>query len=369
MRRCNLRERLVCRRGYYLGVIARVAAVMITTLDCLAETDGQKWHHLVDGTFRNPVGSAEGTATFGDMLSFFARRMRDKPPSVPPTHVLPQAEALATYNAMAGMDTVTWLGHAAFLLRLDGKTVLTDPYLTERAGRLGLGPNRYVEPGIALEALPPIDVVLVSHNHYDHLDAKTIEALPNKGRIHVVVPLGLGEFFEQRGYVNVIERDWYESTSIDGIEIQVLPAIHFSRRGAFDRNRTLWGGFAIRTQTVKIYHSGDTGYGPVFREIGERAGPFDLALVAIGAYLPSSIMKTVHLTPEEALDVVEDVKANAAIGMHWGTVQLTDEDPFEPPERFRAAASARGWSANRAQIMRIGATQPLPILLSNQSAK
>ncbi|MFT4563976.1 MAG: N-acyl-phosphatidylethanolamine-hydrolyzing phospholipase D [Gammaproteobacteria bacterium] len=367
MRRCESSQTFVGLLANRLGVFMLVSAVVISSTQCLAETNGQKWHHLDNGTFRNPVGSAQGTATFGDMLSFFGRRMRDKPPQVPPTHVVPQTQALQTYNATAGQDTVTWLGHAAFLLRLNGKTVLTDPYLTKRAGRLGLGPNRYVEPGLALASLPPIDVVLVSHNHYDHLDANTIEALPNKDRIHVVVPLGLGEFFEQRGYVNVIERDWYESTSIDGIEIQVLPAIHFSRRGAFDRNRTLWGGFAIRTPTIKIYHSGDTGYGPVFKEIGERAGPFDLALVAIGAYLPTSIMKPVHLTPEEALAVVDDVKADVAVGMHWGTVQLTDEDPFEPPERFRAAASARGWSANRAQVMRIGETKPLSKLLEKQS--
>jgi N-acyl-phosphatidylethanolamine-hydrolysing phospholipase D len=284
------------------------------------QAPGKPWHHLSNGEYRNPQGSAGSAATFGDMIGFFS-----------------------------------------------GKTVLTDPYLTARAGRLGLGPLRFVEPGLSLASLPPIDIIVVSHNHYDHLDENTIEALPDKQRTHVVVPLGLGEFFSKRGYANVHERDWFESVSLDGVEVEVLPAIHFSRRGAFDKNRTLWGGFAIRANGKAIFHSGDTAYGPIFSEIGERAGPFDVALVAIGAYLPASIMETVHITPEEAVRVVDDVMATSAVGMHWGTVRLTDEDPFEPPQRFFDAASRAQWAPNRAWIMKIGETLPLSDLIARKN--
>ena len=284
---------------------------------------------------------------------------------VPSDHVIPQAEALDAFTATNGEDTVTWLGHAAFLLRLNGKVILTDPYLSKVAGPFGFGPERYVAPGLALDSLPPIDIILVSHNHYDHLDAKTIEAISGKQYIKVVVPLALGEFFRQRGYLNVHELDWYESVIFDSIKVQVLPAYHFSRRGPFDRNRTLWGGFSIRGSDFSIYHSGDTGYGPLFAEIGERAGLFDLALVAIGAYEPSSIMQAVHVTPEEAVQLVDDIGKNVAIGMHWGTVQLTDENPFEPAERFRAAAHAADWKDGRGRILKHGET----ILVSTLRSK
>ena len=329
------------------------------------QAPGKPWHHLDNGQFRNPPGSPTGTATFGDLTTFFWRRIRTKPPTVPADHVIGQVKALAAYEATVDQDTVTWLGHAAFLLRLDGKTVLTDPYLTKVAGPFGFGPERYVAPGLPLARLPPIDIILVSHNHYDHLDAKTIEALPGKDRIHVVVPLRLGDFFRERGYVNVHENDWFERVVIHGIEIEVLPAIHFSRRGLFDRNRTLWGGFAIRAGGRSIYHSGDTGYGPIFSEVNRRSGPFDLALVAIGAYEPRSIMQSSHVTPEDAVQLVDDIGAERAIGMHWGTVQLTDEPPFEPGIRFLKAARTAGWPEGRARIMKIGETLLLSDLTSS----
>ena len=349
---------------HLLGV--NLAAALLVLAGCGSTPEhasGKPWHHLDNGQFRNPRGSPVGTATFGDMAAFLLRRMRDEPPVVPAGHVVPQAEALIAYAATDDEDTVTWLGHAAFLLRLGGKTILTDPYLTDAAGPFGFGPQRYVAPGLPFNQLPAIDFILVSHNHYDHLDAKTIEALPGKERIHVIVPLKLGAFFRARGYVNVHEHDWFERVVIDGIEIEMLPAIHFSRRSAFDRNRTLWGGFAIRAAGVSIYHSGDTGYGPIFREIGERAGPFDLALVAIGAYEPRSIMRSSHVTPEQAVQLVDDINAKIAIAMHWGTVKLTDEPPFEAPIRFRNAARDAGWSDGRARVMKIGETAVLSTLI------
>ena len=341
------------------GII--VGCMVMTALSSCVTTPqqaaGKPRHHLADGTYRNPQGSPADTATFADMVAFFFRRMGDTPPRVPDDHVIAQSEALTAFNAAQGDDSITWLGHAAFLLRLDGKLVLTDPYLTDVASPVAFGPKRYVQPGLPLDRIPEVDIILVSHNHYEHLDAKTVEQLPGKDRVAVVVPLGLGEFFRSRGYANVTERDWYETVTVADIEIEVLPAIHFSRRGLLDRNRTLWGGFAIRSGKRTVFHSGDTGYGPVFSEIGERAGPFDVALIAIGAYEPASIMKPVHVTPEEALQIASDIRARTAIGMHWGTVQLTDEPAFEPRSRLIAAARNSAWRNGRASVMRIGETR------------
>lgn len=347
---------------------ALAAALMASTLlaGCApapVQAPGKPWHHLDDGTYRNPPGSPAARATLADMFAFFWRRLRDVPPAVPAGHVVPPAEALAAFTAHGDVDALTWLGHAAFLLRVGGVTVLTDPFLSDVAGPAGFGPERFVAPGLPLAALPPIDVILVSHNHYDHLDHDTVVALPGKAHVNVVVPLGLGAFFRERGYANVHERDWYERANVAGIEVEVLPAVHFSRRGLFDRNRTLWSGFAIRANGRSVYHSGDTAHSAVFTEVGERAGPFDLALVAIGAYEPRSIMRASHVTPEDAVRLADDVRAGVAVGMHWGTIRLTDEPAFEPPGRFLAAACRAGWRDGRARVMRIGETVPLSRLL------
>jgi L-ascorbate metabolism protein UlaG (beta-lactamase superfamily) len=348
-------------------LVAALAAVglMMTTVACssneAAQAPGKPYHHLADGTFRNPPGSPVRTAGFGDFWSFMARRVASRADSVevPAGHALPQAEALAALRAMHGADSITWVGHASFLLRMSGLWVLTDPYLGEVAGPLGFGPHRYVAPGIALADLPPIDVLMLSHNHYDHLDAATIEALPNKDRMTVVVPLGLAPFFAERGYKTIVELDWYSGTAIGPVTVTALPAVHFSRRGPFDKNRTLWAGFAIADDKTRVYFAGDTAYGPVFKEIGQRAGPFDLGLVPIGAYLPQSIMKASHVTPAEAVRLADDIGAARTIGMHWGTVVLTDEPQFEPPVLFREAAAAAGWAPERAGLMRIGETWAL----------
>jgi L-ascorbate metabolism protein UlaG (beta-lactamase superfamily) len=323
---------------------------------------GKPYHHLADGTFRNPPGSPARAAGLEDFVPFMMRRVaaRADAVAVPPGHVTPVETALADLEEMAGRDSITWLGHAAFLIRMADLWILTDPYLGETAGPAGFGPRRYVPPGIPFERLPPIDVLVVSHNHYDHLDAPTIEALPGKERMLVIAPLRLGDFFRQRGYRQVVDLDWYQAHAIGGLTVTCLPAVHFSRRGAFDRNRTLWASFAFDDVATRLWFSGDTAYGEVFGEIGRRAGPFDMALIGIGAYEPQAIMKATHATPEEAVRIADDIGAARTVGMHWGTVVLTDEPPFEPPERFRAAAAAAGWTPERAILMRIGETLPLP---------
>ena len=217
---------------------------------------------------------------------------------------------------------------------------------------------RFAPPGLPVGELPPIDVVVLSHNHYDHLDARTIEALPGKERVVAAVPAGLGAFFRRRGYRDVRELHWWEETRVgDDFILAALPSNHFSGRTPFDRNATLWASWAIASRTRKVFFAGDTGYGPVFAEIGRRIGPFDLALVPIGAYEPSSIMRPVHCTPEEAVSLGRDVAGATLVAMHWGSIVLTDEPAFEPPGRFRAAASRAGIPDRRAWVMRIGETR------------
>jgi len=309
--------------------------------------------------FRNPPGSPPQTAGLADLAAFFLRRAANAAaPDVPPDHVMTAVDAVTALRA-AGPESLTWLGHAAFLLRTGGKTILTDPFLSERASPFaGLGPKRYVSPGIPVGALPRIDAIVISHNHYDHLDARTIEGFPSKEKITAVVPTGLGTFFLRRGYRDVRELGWWEETRLgDDLVLAALPANHFSGRTPFDRNATLWASWAIASRTRKVFFAGDTGGGHVFEEIGRRIGPFDLGLVPIGAYEPASIMQPVHCNPEEAVALGRDVRASTLVAMHWGTVVLTDEPPFEPPGRFRAAANRAGYPDSRAWVMRIGETR------------
>ncbi|MCW5752360.1 MAG: MBL fold metallo-hydrolase [Alphaproteobacteria bacterium] len=324
-------------------------------------SDARPWHHTARG-FRNPPGSPVHPVDAREYWRFVWRRIlrAQAAPIAPDGHVLEQAEVARGLGLHAVRDALTWLGHASFLLTLGGKRVLLDPYLGEFASPMrGFGPRRFVAPALAAEALPPIDLMIVSHNHFDHLCAPTVESFPHKARCHVVVPLGLGRFFRRRGYGRVSELDWHQHHELEGLRVTALPAVHWSRRGMFDRNRTLWASFAIEGAGRKVWFAGDTGYGEVFGELGRRYGPFDAALLPIGAYEPRPIMRRHHATPEEAVRIGREMGARTLVAMHWGTIVLTDEDPFEPPERFRAAAAAQGVPEAAAWVMRIGETRPL----------
>jgi L-ascorbate metabolism protein UlaG (beta-lactamase superfamily) len=321
----------------------------------------QPSHHTERG-FRNPPGSPEQRATAADYWRFVWRRIlqRQHAPTVPEGHVLKPAEAAAGLIRHAEGPSLTWLGHAAFLLRIGGKAILLDPYLGDFASPLdGFGPKRFVPPAFTPAELPPIDALIVSHNHYDHLCAATLRALPGKDRLQVIVPLGLAPFFHRLGYGRVAELDWHGRFELDGLTITALPAVHWSKRGLFDRNRTLWASFALSTARHRVWFAGDTGYDPVFAELGRDYGPFDLALIPIAAYAPRAIMAAHHATPEEAVRIGREMRADTLVAIHWGTVILTDEPPFEPPVRFRAAAAAAGYDEDHAWLMRIGETRPL----------
>ncbi|WP_162306094.1 MBL fold metallo-hydrolase [Oleisolibacter albus] len=297
------------------------------------------------------------------MLSFLRRTSQKggQPVAIPDGHVLPLAEAEARLAAAraAGQDSITWLCHACFLIRLGGLTILTDPWLSDWASpRPGWGPKRYVPPGLPVERLPPVDLVLLSHSHYDHLCVPTLKALARRGIRTAVVPLRLAPLVRRQGFTSVQELDWGDSHRHGGLTVTATPAIHASARGLFDRNRTLWCSYVLEAGGRKLWFGGDSGYhAPVFRQIGAAHGPFDLAMIGIGAYDPRPLMRPVHTTPEEAVAIAGDIRARRIVGMHWGTVVLTLEDPFEPPARFRAAASAAG--LDQAWLLRIGETRGL----------
>ena len=324
--------------------------------------DGTPWHHLPNGRFRNPKGSPKRNPRPKNSLRFIPKMLRQafEPVDIPEGHVLPRDQAARDLEQHYSLgDALTWLGHAAFLVRMAGKTIITDPYLTAVAGPAGVGPKRYVKSGIAIKDLPQIDILIVSHNHYDHLDDKAIRALPNKDKIHAIVPLRLGNFFRERGYTHVTELDWDESWSGDGLTITALPVVHWSRRGRKDYNETLWAGFAVKSASHHLFFGGDSGYGEVFADIGEEYGPFDTAILGIGAYEPREMMKASHATPEEAVQMGRDLGAKSVVGMHWGTVLLTAEPPFEPPVRFLAAGKDQGYAEEDLWVMKIGETRAL----------
>jgi L-ascorbate metabolism protein UlaG (beta-lactamase superfamily) len=234
-----------------------------------------------------------------------------------------------------GQVAVTFIGHSTFLVRTASMTLLTDPVFTSHAGPFGrLGPRRVRPPAVAPSSLPPIDVVLVSHNHYDHLQPASLQLFA--GRAAFVAPIGLGPIIPRAH-----ELDWWQTITVNGATITSVPAQHFSGRTPWDRNRTLWCGFVVTVDGVTLYFAGDSGYSPYFGDIGARCRSIDIALLPIGAYEPRWFMEPVHMNPEEAVRAHLDVKASVSIGMHFGTFQLTDEgidDPLRALETARAVA-------------------------------
>lgn len=320
------------------------------------------WHHLPDGTFRNPPGSPGRGGSPAEWRSFMWRRLVDPPPAptIPEGHVLPARAALAQLAAAEGRDSITWLGHASFLIRLGGRTLLTDPYLTKRASPFAwFGPKRLAGPSLTAGQLPAVDILLLSHNHYDHLDLRALAELPRSSSLRAVMPLRVSRYLPSDRYAAMIELDWSQQAEVAGVQITALPAIHFSKRGLFDRNASLWCGFLLEAGGRTVLFTGDTAYGPVFAELSPRVSPPDIALVPIGAYAPRKLMRGSHCTPEEGVQIGRELGARRLCGMHWGTIQLTDEPVFEPPMRFRAAARAAGYAEQDIWALAIGETRML----------
>jgi len=260
----------------------------------------------------------------------------------------------------AGEPTVTWIGHSTVLVQLDGVSLLTDPQWSERASPVSFaGPRRVRAPGLRFEDLPPIDLVVISHDHYDHLDAATVKRLWEVHHPRFLVPLGLKAWFAELGIDGVDELDWWESHTVNSLTVVCLPTQHWSARTLFDQNRRLWASWAVLGRDRRFYFAGDTGYyASIFREIGRRLGPFDLGAIPIGAYMPQAMMRFSHLTPEEALRVFRDIGARRLVAIHWGTFNMADEPLGEPPVRTEAEARRLGLDSDRIWILRPGETRP-----------
>ncbi|MGH8541354.1 MAG: MBL fold metallo-hydrolase, partial [Stenotrophobium sp.] len=253
---------------------------------------------------------------------------------------------------------LTWIGHASFLVQWNGLNILTDPHLTARASPLRhAGPKRYQPPALDFADLPPIDAVVVSHNHYDHLDLVTVKRLAREHAPQFFVPLGLKTWFERQGIDKVTELDWWQAASSGALRVTAVPVQHFSGRSASDRNKTLWCGFVLEMAERRVFFAGDTGYSKDFADIGERFAPIDLALIPIGAYEPRSFMRPVHVNPEEAVKIHRDIGSRQSVAMHWGTFRLTLEPLDEPPKQLAVALEAQAVSPESVWVFKHGETR------------
>ena len=302
--------------------------------------------HFDGQRFFNPTGPALQPFTAVPRM-LLTRRAR-WPAYVPAVPRQPPARDTAS-------AVVTFVGHATFLIQTAAGNILTDPMYSKHAGPWNrLGPRRVRPPAIAFDALPPISIVLLSHNHYDHCDLPTLERLAARFDPLVITPLGNGRLVRTAGIRRVEELDWWQSAQSSGLPITLTPAHHFSARGPFDRNRALWGGFMLTADHMRIYFAGDTAYAPFFHDVRQRLGPIDLALLPIGAYEPRWFMQSVHMNPGEAVQAHLDLGATASIAMHFGTFQLTAEGIDEPVRALEEARRARSVPASAFRILGFG---------------
>ena len=312
--------------------------------------------HHGSGRFRNPAPLDRGG--LGVIAPFLARRLagffRDRPGAPP---AVANDGAFLRANAAHSEPTVTWVGHATVLVQMDHLTFLTDPIWSATPFPVSfVGPRRFAPPALALDALPPIDFVLISHNHYDHLDLPTLRVLAARGT-RFFVPLGVAALLDACGLGPVEELDWWDHRTVRDVAVHCVPSQHWSGRGLTDDCATLWSGWVVAGPSRRFYFAGDTGYFAGLAEIGSRLGPFGLAALPIGAYDPPAMMRPVHLDPEEAVQAGLDVNAERWLGIHYGTFDLTDEPLDQPPRRFHAEGARRGIAPERLWTPALGETR------------
>ena len=333
----------------------------------LITMEKRPYHHLPDGTFRNPEGSPERDPNVKWSYKIFNEERKKIKINFPKEHVIPRSKVLKDINENLNNDYVAWIGHATFLIKLGNNTIITDPLFSKNTGPLIFGPKRYVDPAIKLNEIPKTDILLLTHNHYDHLDVSTIRNFPHK-ESKVITPLKLAKYFNR--FKDVNELDWYQKIKInEELQITLLPAVHWSKRSLFDTNKTLWGNYLIEYKDKKILFACDTGVGDIYKDLGNKYGPIDITFINIGAYnffpiMPEKDKSVYHTNPEQALGIARDLKSKKVIGMHWGTIILSLEPIMEPPERFKKNSQRFGYNSNDVITFKIGQVSKLSEILN-----
>jgi L-ascorbate metabolism protein UlaG (beta-lactamase superfamily) len=310
-------------------------------------------HHKQSGGFKNIYGRQESPSPL-KAIKWLLGKIIDRGVSAnTPLRKIDPRE----FEAEIKKFRIFWLGHSTTLIQFKSMNIMFDPNLNEFAGLSSFaGRKRLVEIPVNIDELPQIRAVLISHSHYDHLDKKTVVELEKRFSPLFFVPLRTGEILSSWGVKNIVEMDWWQYAEYGGLKISCVPAVHFSNRGLHDRDRILWAGWYVEDLFggAKIYYSGDTAYGEHFKEIGERLGPPDLAILPIGAYEPRWFMKLAHINPEEAIMAFIDLKAREFLGVHWGTFKLSDEPVDEPPELVKKYAKENNISDERIHMLPVG---------------
>lgn len=328
--------------------------------------DPSKAHHTPEG-FRNPEPDLRQQ---GDLKRWRKERKAEGLP-FPPAQGYDNftAEWWQKADLSGHEDAVWWLGHACVLLRVDDRYTLIDPALSKRASPLRFyGPSRKTPSALKIEDLPSLSCVLLSHNHYDHLDKPTIRAILKRfPDVAFVVPLGLGSWFRKMGAKNVTQLDWWGSTTLDAMVIHAVPARHWSMRSPWDRNRSLWCGWVVKVKALSFWFTGDSGYTDNLLEIPRRLGPFNLAALPTGAYAPKWFMRGQHMDPEQAVSLHRALNEPVSIPIHWGVFELADESLDVPPEILSQAMQAAQLDESRFSAWKIGAKQLLINIIQDKS--
>ena len=336
---------------------------VLLSINAMAE---KPYHHLADGTFRNPEGSPKRDLNIKWSYKIFNEERKKININFPKEHVVPRNKVLKDLNENLNNDYIAWIGHATFLIKLGNNTIITDPLFSKNTGPLIFGPKRYVDPAIKLNEIPKTDILLLTHNHYDHLDANAVRNFPHKNA-KVITPLKLAKYFNR--FKDVNELDWYQKIKInEELRITLLPAVHWSKRSLFDTNKTLWGNYLIEYKDKKILFACDKGVGDIYKDLGNKYGPIDITFINIGSYnffpiMPEKDKSVYHTNPEQALSIARDLNSKKVIGMHWGTVILSLEPIMEPPERFKKNAQKFGFEDKDAIIFNIGQVKKLSEIL------
>ena len=326
--------------------------------------DPTKPHHTPAG-FRNNYPQRPPSAEDLERLRREMRQAREARPA--PALLTPVAPDLAFLHANRVKPSVTWIGHSTVLVQMAGRNILTDPIFSARASPLPFaGPKRHQPPGIALRDLPPIDLVVISHSHYDHLDLRSVRALARQpgGAPHYAVPLGLERWFARHvrrlDADRVAALDWWESATLRGIQVTLAPVHHWSARTPWDRNANLWGGWCLERAGFRFFFSGDIAYSADAAQIGARLGPFDLAAIAIGHYEPRWFMRGSHVNPDEAVRVHRDIRSRRSLAIHYGTFERLTAEPLDQPlSDLAQARAAQGVAEEEFFSLRHGETRVL----------